>query len=38
MSNIKMPKECPKLPVMYDKYIVKKSDSWTMDETHNLNC
>ena len=29
-----MSKECPKLPVMYDMSIVKKSNSWTMDEAH----
>ena len=29
-----MSKECPKLSVMYDMTIVKKSNSWTMDEAH----
>ena len=33
-SNVKMFKECPKLPVMYNMAIVRKSNSWTMDETH----
>ena len=29
-----MLKECAKLLVMYGMSIVKKSNSWTMDETH----
>ena len=29
-----MSKECPKLPVMYNKSIVKQSNSSTMDEAH----
>ena len=31
-SNVKMTKECPKFPVMCNMSIVKKLNSWTMDE------
>ena len=37
-SNVKMSKECPKLAVMHNTLIVKKSNSWTMDETQIFNC
>ena len=37
-SNVKMSNEYPKLPVMYNMSIVKKSNSWAIDETHNFNC
>ena len=37
-SNVKMSKECPKLAVMHNTLIVKKSNCWTMDETQNFNC
>ena len=30
-----MAKEYPKLPLMCNMSIVKKSNSWTMDEAHN---
>ena len=31
-----MSKECPKLTVMHNLSIVKKSNSWTMDEVGSL--
>ena len=34
MLNIK---KSPKLAVMHNISIVKKSNSWTMDDTHNFN-
>ena len=37
-SNVKMSKECTKLAFMHKMSIVKKSKSWTMDDTHNFNC
>ena len=37
-SNVKMWKECPKLAVMHNMSIVKKSNSWTMDDTDNFIC
>ena len=36
--NVKMSKEYPKLPAMYNMSIVKKSNSLTIDETHNFDC
>ena len=33
-----MSKECPKLAFMHNMSIVKKSNSWTMDDTDNFNC
>ena len=33
-----MSKECPKLAVMHNMSIVKKSNSKTMDDTDNFNC
>ena len=30
--------KCQKLAVMHNMSIVKKSNCWTTDETHNFNC
>ena len=36
--NSTVSNECPKLTVMHNMSIVIKSNSWTIDETHNFNC